>query len=156
MSLSDVWHEVPLLRNTLPSESLAALLAVSQAHRSQVHDIVQHIVVSDAAHTQTLVSGTWPSLLTWKLSDSLNIHPAAIDATCCTLRYANDAVLLLLAKRYFHTLRHLSLNSGSITAAGIAQLNCASWSHCLESCSLYGTDLPLRMYRRSAVVPGLA
>ena len=45
LSLSDVLQEVPLLLDLMPSESLAALLPVSQAHRRQIHGHVKHIAV---------------------------------------------------------------------------------------------------------------
>ena len=154
MSLSDVWHEVPWLRAMLPSKSFTALLAVSQAHRHQIHDHVQHIVVLDTACIQTLVCGTWPSLVTWRLGDSLNTPPAVKhDVACCNLRYAIDAMLSLLAKGHLRSLHHLSFNSSSISAAATVQLHQVSWSSYLQRCSLCSISLSLAAVQAFSACP---
>ena len=137
MSLADLMPEVPHLLDVMPSSSLAALLAVSQTHRRQIHEHVRHIAVPDQVHSKTLVTGTWPRLQKWWIGDSLD-SAGTQTATYYSLSNANDAALLLLAKGCLPSVTHLSLSKGSISAAGIAQLH-DKWRY-LERCSFDGFE----------------
>lgn len=57
LSLLEVLHEVPLLLDIMPSQSRASLVAVSRAHRRQVHEHVRRIAIPDHEHIQTLFRG---------------------------------------------------------------------------------------------------
>lgn len=143
LSLSDVLHEVPLLLELIPSDSLAALLAVNQTHRRQIHEHVRHIVLPDQEHIQTLVNGSWPSLVSWHLGDSMLLQPHTSFCSSPT-RYsshnASDAAVSLLIKGYAPEMQDVTLSDGSITAAGIAQLHRAGWNR-LQSCCLRRVEL---------------
>lgn len=142
ISLSDLVHEVPHLLDMMPSQSLAALLAVSRTHRKQVHEHVKHIAVPDRKHVDNLVQGNWPRLLTWQIGASVRVFPA-IGAEAIreySLPNASDAAVTLLAKGHLSKLRHLQLWKGFISAASIAQIRYAGWSS-LQSCSLHSVRL---------------
>ena len=139
LSLHDVLQEVPLLLDLLPSESLAALLAVSQAHRRQIHGRVRHIAVPHQDHVQALVQGNWPSLISWNLGDRANPLPAEPwIRTDCSLSNVSDAALPLLVKGI--RMREVMLSGGFISAAGIAQLHHANLNQ-LERCCLRNVGL---------------
>lgn len=116
-SLSKILQAVPVLLDLLPLKSLAALLAVNQAHCRQVYDHVRHIAVPDQTHIETLVRGTWPRLLAWHIGDSLTVHSPAgkHSIVCCSLPNASDAAVLVLAKGDWPRLGELQLNGGSIS-----------------------------------------
>lgn len=86
-----------MLLELMPSESLAALLAVSRQHRRQVHEHVRYITVPDQEHIQTLVRGTWPRLVVWHVGGLRG----CIGPWRCSLPNASDAAVLLLAKGHW-------------------------------------------------------
>ena len=143
LSLSDVLHEVPLLLDLIPTDSLAALLAVNQKHRRQIHEYVRHIAVPDQDHVQTLVNGTWPSLVSWYFGRSsiMRLYPIAwaplvySPPTRYSVRNASDAAVSLLVKGHAPEMQHVTLKEGFISPAGIAQLHQAGWNR-LQSCCL--------------------
>ena len=107
----------------MPAESLAALVAVSQAHRSQVHHHVSQIAIPDYEHMQTCFRGGWPCLSSWQIGDKLQPYPDGTQSGCCTSIGLRE-------------LRHLTLCESSMTAASIAaQVHCVSWST-LQSCRI--------------------
>ena len=129
----------------MPTDSLAALLAVNQKHRRQIHEHVRHIAVPDQEHIQTLVNGTWPSLVTWHLSQSVRLHPYAwaphyYSPTRYSVINTSDAAVSLLIKGYAPDMQHVTLQEGSISPAGIAQLHHAGWNR-LQSCCLRSVKL---------------
>lgn len=137
MCLFDILHEVPMLLELLPSESLAALLAVSRQYRTQIHEHVRYIAVPDQEHIQTLVRGTWPRLAVWHVGGCQGLM-ACIGVWRYTLPNASDAAVSLLAKGHWPQLGEMQLDRGSISAAGIAQLH---HTFALRSCSLYSVGL---------------
>ncbi|KAL3140668.1 hypothetical protein ABBQ32_005234 [Trebouxia sp. C0010 RCD-2024] len=126
----------------MPSQSLAALLAVSRTHRKQVHEHVKHIAVPNREHVEDLVQGNWPRLLTWQIGASMRVFPAvgAEAIRVYSLPNASDAAITLLAKGHLSKLRHLQLWKGFMSAASIAQIRHAGWSS-LQSCSLHSVGL---------------
>ena len=116
LSLFDVLHEVPLLLDLIPATSLAALVAVSQAHRQQIHDYVTRIAIPDHEHIQTLFTGVWPCLKSWQIGNRLQTCPRGTHS----YNYSGAGLL---------ELRFLTLCEGSMTAAGVvAQLHHVSQS----------------------------
>ena len=122
LSLFDILHEVPLILDLMPSNSLAALVAVSRAHRRQVHNHVSKIAIPDHDHIQTLFRGVWPRLQFWQMGDRLQLFPegtysGSIDSEAAVLR-----------------MKSMTLCEGSMTAAHmVAQLHDNSCST-LQSC----------------------
>ena len=141
-SLTDLVHEVPHLLDAMPSQSLAALVAVSRTHRRQVHAHVKHIAVPDRGHVEQLVQGNWPRLLTWQIGARIRVFPAVSSEVIrdYSLPNASDAAVALLAKGHLSKLRNLQLWGGSISAASIAQMRYAGWSS-LQTCSLHSVGL---------------
>ena len=106
LSLFDVLHEVPYLLDLLPSKSLAALLAVSQEHRRQIHNHVRRICLPGQDHIQTLVQGSWPSLIAWQADfNTWYIE----DFSMCSM---SDASLSLLAKGYMPRVHCIFFSEG--------------------------------------------
>ena len=106
----------------MPAKSLAALVAVNQAHRRQVHHQVTKIAIPDHEHIQTLFRGTWPRLESWQIGDRLQIFPQGTHSGYICSRAA------LLG------LEALTLSEGPLTAADIvAQLHRVS-QRTLKSC----------------------
>ena len=83
MPLSDLIHQVPRLLELMPSECLAALIATSTNHRSQIHNHVTSITICDPTHADDLISCscTWPRLVKWTLADQ-DSHRILIRVTC--------------------------------------------------------------------------
>ena len=128
LSLVDILHEVPLLLDLMPAKSLAALVAVNQAHRQQIHNHVSRIAVPDHEHIQTLFRGVWPRLSFWQIGNNLQTYPDGTHSRSYT-------------STGLHKLRHLTLCEGSMTAAGVAaQLHCVSWSS-LQMCRIQSVGL---------------
>ena len=122
LSLADVLHEVSLL-DLMPAKSLAALVAVNQAHRRQVHNHVSQIRIPDHDHIQTLFRGAWPRLQSWQIGGWLQTYPSGTHSSSYPSRALDE-------------LRHLTLCEGSMTAAGtVAQLHKVGWST-LQSCRI--------------------
>lgn len=70
MSPADILTEAPHLMEKMSSNlSLAAVLSIEKAHRTQVHDFVTHITIHDAEHTKLLFRGSWPRLERWDLQE---------------------------------------------------------------------------------------
>ena len=44
------------------NSSLADVLAIGRAYRSQVHEFVTHITIHNAEHIKVLFQGSWPKL----------------------------------------------------------------------------------------------
>ena len=123
LSLLDVLHEVPLLLDLMPSSSLAALVAVSQAHRGQIQNYVTRIAIPHHDHLQTLFRGVWPRLESWQIDDRLRSHPAGTH-------------MLILWPKEALCSSPLTLCEDSSTAADVvAQLHCVSGST-LKSCRI--------------------
>ena len=59
---------VPALVEALPWESVAKMLAVSKAHRRQVHDRVTSISVKDSGDVLLVLEGHWPQLNFWRFA----------------------------------------------------------------------------------------
>lgn len=171
LSLYDVLHEVPYLLDLLPSKSLAALLAVSQKHCSQIHNHVRRICLPGQDHIQTPVHGSWPSLVAWQADfNTWYIE----DFSMCSM---SDASLSLLAKGYmprvhciffsegfsftglssaaiqgftaigWPRLEHLILRFSHIDAAAIAHLGAASLP-CLLELNLSCTGLTYEAFQQ--------
>lgn len=143
LSLFDILHEVPLLLDLMPAKSLAALVAVNQAHRRQVHNHVSRIAIPDQGHIQTLFQGVWPRLRCWQIGDSLQTFP---DGTYSDEYFSTSTDLL--------ELEYLTLCEGSITAAiVIARLHHVSWST-LRSCRIGVLDTHVQASMPSALTHG--
>ena len=128
LSLVDILHEVPLLLDLLPAKSLAALVAVNQAHRRQVHNHVSRVAIPDHEHVQTLFRGVWPRVKSWQIGDRLQTWPDGTHSD----NYSSTALIKL---------RFLTLCEGSLTAAGVAaQLHHVSQST-LQICRIRSVEL---------------
>ena len=127
--------------------TLAALLAVSQAHRRQIHEHVKHIIVPDFEHLETLIHGTWPSLLCWKIDVSGRFHqdadtwrPCWGGIEVCSLSHASDAAISFLLKGPITSITHVYLSGGFISAGGIKQLHHPNWKR-MKGCCLCNVGL---------------
>ncbi len=124
MPLSDLIHQVPRLLELMPAECLAALIATSTTHRSQIHSFVTSIQITDSNHANDLISHSWPRLVKWTIAgqDSRHCRLKVIRVTCDT----TVASLSVLAKarpgRWY-----VSLECTQLSAAVMAEVTNGDW-----------------------------
>ena len=142
-------REVPHLLAVLPSESLAALLAVSTTHRRQVHDHVQSIKIyrRDGGDVFTMICGSWPRLSSWQL---LLTPDEECSTLHCKLPIPSNAAMGNMVK-YHRDLTSLQLMHGETGAAAMRQICQADWPH-LRSFCLYRVKLSAAAIQ--AIPPG--
>ena len=128
-------HEVPHLLDVLPSESLAALLAVSTTHRRQVHDHVQSIKIYLVAgcDVDTMIRGSWPRLNSWQLLLTPHAQCSTWAHLQCKLPLPSKAAIGNMVK-YHRNLTTLQLEQGKISAAAMRQICQADWPHLRSFC----------------------
>jgi len=120
MPLSDLIHQVPRLLELMPSECLAALIATSTTHRSQIHNYVTSTTISDPTHASDLISCSWPRLVKWTLADQDSHRIQTIRVTCdMTVAAASVLAKASMLSRWQLQLRGIELNAAS--AAEIAK-----------------------------------
>ena len=119
--LSDLIHQVPRLLELMPSECLAALTATSKTHRSQIHNYVAYITISDPTHASDLISCSWPRLVKWTLADQDRFQ--TIHVTCdMTVPAAS-----VLAKASMLCRWQLQLEGTQLSAAVAAEIAKGDW-----------------------------
>ena len=123
MPLSDLIHQVPRLRELMPSECLAALIATNTTRRSQVHSYVTSITLSDTAHASHLISCSWPRLVKWTLADQ-DSHKLQTIRVTCDMTVAAASVL---AKASVLSMWHLQLEGTQLSAAVAAEIAKGDW-----------------------------
>ena len=123
MPLSDLIHQVPRLLELMTSECLAALLATSTTHRSQVHNYVTSITISDSTHASDLISCSWPRLVKWTLAD-LDSHSLQTIRVTCDMTVAAAS---LLAKASMLSKWQLQLDASQLSAAVAAEIAKGDW-----------------------------
>lgn len=116
----------------MPHSSLHALLRTSSQLRSQVHACITSIQFRNAAHTQLLVSGDWPSLTTVILVG----HPLHILSRVSIL--AND--MQHLCQNSWRHLLKLDLECVQLDLECLQLLVQGNWP-ALEQLNLRGTNL---------------
>jgi len=111
---------VPTLLELVPSECLAALIATSTTHRSQIHSYVTSIKISNPTHASDLISSTWPRLVKWTLvnQDNIKIH------VTCDMTVAAASVL---AKASMLSRWELQLEGIQLNAAAAAEIAKGDW-----------------------------
>ena len=120
MSLSDLIHQVPRLLELMPSGCLAVLIATSTTHRSQIHNYVISITITDPSHASDLISCSWPRLVKWTLADQDSHRIQDIHVTCdMTVAAASVLAKASLLSRWELQLEGIQLNAA--TAAEIAK-----------------------------------
>jgi len=124
MPLSDLIHQVPGLLQVMPSECLAALIATSTNHRSQIHNHVTSITICDPTHADDLISCscTWPRLVKWTLADQ-DSHRILIRVTCDM----TVAAASVLAKANILSRWHLQLEGIELSASVAAEIAKGDW-----------------------------
>ncbi len=122
MPLSDLIHQVPRLLELMPSECLAALLATSRTHRSQIHNYVTSITISDPTHASDLISSTWPRLMKWTLADQ-DSYRILIRVTCDM----TVAAASVLAKASMLSDWQLQFEGIQLSAAAAAETAKGDW-----------------------------
>ena len=147
--LSDLIHQVPRLLELMPSECLAALIATSTTHRSQIHNYVTSIKTSDPTHASDLISSIWPRLVKWTLADQntqriqticvtcdMTIAAASVLAKASMLRrwqlqldccQLSAAIAAEIAKGHWLSLIRLDLARTKLTRAVVHELLAANW-----------------------------
>jgi len=123
MPLSDLIQQVPRLLELLPSECLAALIATSTTHRSQIHDYVTSITISDPTHTGDLISCSWPRLLKWTLANQDSHRIQTIRVTCDMA----VAAASVLAKASMRGRWQLQLECTQLSEAAAAEIAKGDW-----------------------------
>jgi hypothetical protein len=123
MPLSDLIHQVPRLLELMPSECLAALIATSKTHRSQIHKYVTCITLSDPTHASQLVSCSWPRLVKWTSVDQDSPRIETIRVTCDM----TVAAASVLAKASMLSTWHLRLEGIQLSAAVAAEIAKGDW-----------------------------
>jgi len=107
----------------MPSECLAALIATSTTHRSQVHDCVTSITISDSTHASDLISCSWPRLVKWTLADQ-DSHKVQTICVTCDVTVAAASVL---AKVSMLRNWQLHLECIELSAAVAAEIAKGDW-----------------------------
>ena len=111
---------MPTLLELVPSECLAALIATSTTHRSQIHSYVTSIKISNPTHASDLISSTWPRLVKWTLVNQDNIK---IHVTCdMTVAAASVLVKANMLREW-----HLFLEGCQLSAAAAAEIAKGDW-----------------------------
>ncbi len=123
MPLSDLIHQVPRLLELMPSECLAALIATSRTHRSQIHNYVTSITISDPGHASDLISCSWPRLVKWTLADQDSHRIQDIHVTCDM----TVAAASVLAKASMLSRWELQLEGIQLNAAAAAEIAKGDW-----------------------------
>ncbi len=123
MPLSDLIHQVPRMLELMPSECLAALIATSRTHRSQIHNYVISITISDPTHASDLISCSWPQLVKWTLADQES-HRIHIIRVTCDMTVAAASVL---AKASMLSRWQLQLEGIELSAAVAAEIAKGDW-----------------------------
>ena len=121
--LSDLIHQVPRLLELMTSECLAALIATSTTHRSQVHNYVTSITISDSTHASDLISCSWPRLVKWTLAD-LDSHSIQTIRVTCDMTVPAAS---LLAKASMLSKWQLQLDASQLSAAVAAEIAKGDW-----------------------------
>ena len=133
----------------MSSDCFANLLATSREHRSQIHNAVTGISISDSTHANAVVSRHWPHLKTWtsthkNLSGQTTIHLSCdmTAAAASVLAKANmlqpwhlhltcdhlpASVIGELVKQNWPTLQCLNLGHVKLTAAAMQELAAGKW-----------------------------
>ncbi len=123
MPLSDLIHQVPRLLELMPSQCLAALIATNTTHRSQIHNYVTSITISDPTHASDLISCNWPRLVKWTLADR-DSHMMQAIPIHCDLTVAAASVL---AKASMLSRWQLQLEGTQLSAAVAAEIAKGDW-----------------------------
>ena len=123
MPLSDLIHQVPRLLELMPSECLAALIATSRTHRSQIHNYVTSITISDPTHASDLISCSWPRLVKWTLADQDSHRLQTIHVHCDV----TVAAASVLAKASMLSKWQLQLEGNQLSAAVAAKIAKGDW-----------------------------
>ncbi len=123
MPLSDLIHQVPRLLELMPSECLAALIATSTTLRSQIHNYVTSITISDPTHASNLISCSWPRLVKWTLADQESHGMQPICVTCDM----TVAAASVLAKASMLRSWQLQLHCTQLSAADVAEIAKGDW-----------------------------
>ncbi len=123
MPLSDLIHQVPRLLELMPSQCLAALIAMNTTHRSQIHNYVTSIAISDPTHASDLISCNWPHLVKWTLTDQ-DSHMMQAIPIHCDLTVAAASVL---AKASMLSRWQLQLEGTQLSAAVAAEIAKGDW-----------------------------
>jgi len=123
MPLSDLIHQVPRLLELMPSECLAALIATSTTHRSQIHNYVTSTTISDPTHASDLISCSWPRLVKWTLADQDSHRIQTIRVTCDM----TVAAASVLAKASMLSRWQLQLEGIQLSAAVAAEIAKGHW-----------------------------
>jgi len=122
-SLSDLIHQVPRLLELMPTECLAALIATNTVHRSQIHNHVTSITISNSNHASDLISCTWPRLAKWTLADQDSHRIQTIHVTCDM----TVAAASVLAKASMLSRWQLQLRGIELSAASAAEIAKGDW-----------------------------
>ena len=134
MPLSDLTQQVPRLLELMPSECLAALIATSTTHRSQIHNYVTSITISDPTHASDLISCSWPQLVKWTLANQDRIQTIRVT---CDMTVAAASVL---ATASMPSSWHLRLEGTQLSAAVAAEIAKGDWPF-LDGLFFYRSEL---------------
>ncbi len=110
---------MPTLLELVPSECLAALIATSTTHRSQIHSYVTSIKICDPTHASDLISSTWPRLVKWTLANQ--------DSNICVTCDMTVAAASVLVKANMLREWHLYLEGFQLSAAVAAEIAKGDW-----------------------------
>ena len=102
---------------TTGTECLAALIATSTTHRSQIHNYVTSITICDPTHTGDLISCSWPRLVKWTLADQDSLR--ILKRVTCDMTVAAASVL---AKASILSRWHLQLEGSELSATVAAEI----------------------------------
>ena len=123
MPPSDLIQQVPRLLELMPAGCFAALIATSTTHRSQIHNYVTSITISDPTHASDLISCSWPRLVKWTLADQDSHKIQNVQVTGDT----TVAAASVLAKASMLSRWQLQLHSIQHSAAVAAEIAKGDW-----------------------------
>ena len=101
----------------------AALIATSTTHRSQIHNYVTSITISDPTHASDLISCSWPRLVKWTLADQDSHRMQTVRVTCDM----TVAAASVLARASMLSRWQLQLDAIQLSAAVAAEIAKGDW-----------------------------